>query len=293
MIIFPVIATVFAFSCAATLVYDYVRRPKPDKITWALAFSIFGAAALCEVIGGLSGWNPFLVRSFYVLGATLVVGYLAVGQLYLILPRRWADRAAGGMVVLSALAVALVQRSPIDGEIEAEGWEALQPTAGLTVITIGINTLGTLVLVGGCLCAVIRFRRRGIMRNRTIGLTLIALGTLTVASGGTLTRLGSRQYLYVAMSAGIALIFTGYLRARRPDGERAIGWRTRIAMLDTLAKNRSITCQGRRRNRPYRRTRRKGSLDPPEVDLGAEPSSERRDQTRAVLHVGQAGEFAR
>ncbi|MGH9176455.1 MAG: hypothetical protein ACRD1H_18945, partial [Vicinamibacterales bacterium] len=39
----------------------------------------------------------------------------------------------------------------------------------------------------------------------------------TVASGGTLTRLGSHQYLYVAMSLGIALIFTGYLTTRRPD----------------------------------------------------------------------------
>jgi hypothetical protein len=61
------------------------------------------------------------------------------------------------------------------------------------------------------------FKRRGIMRNRMVGCLLIAAGTLAVASGGTLTRLGSHQYLYVAMSLGIALIFAGYTRARRPD----------------------------------------------------------------------------
>ncbi|MDQ3547954.1 MAG: hypothetical protein M3439_03960, partial [Chloroflexota bacterium] len=80
-----------------------------------------------------------------------------------------------------------------------------------------INGLGTLVLVGGTLYSAWLFWRRGIQRHRMIGCLLIAAGTLSVASGGTLTRLGSHQYLYIAMSLGIALIFTGYVRTRKPD----------------------------------------------------------------------------
>jgi hypothetical protein len=52
-----------------------------------------------------------------------------------------------------------------------------------------------------------------------IGCILIALGTFIVASGGTLTRLGHREYLYIAMSVGIAVIFAGILETRRSDAE--------------------------------------------------------------------------
>lgn len=55
------------------------------------------------------------------------------------------------------------------------------------------------------------------MRNRMIGCALILLGTLSVAAGGSLTRLGHYEYLYIAMSIGIALIFLGVLQTRRPD----------------------------------------------------------------------------
>ncbi len=52
-----------------------------------------------------------------------------------------------------------------------------------------------------------------------IGCILIALGTFCVASGGTLTRLGNREYLYIAMSIGIVVIFAGVLETRRSDQE--------------------------------------------------------------------------
>jgi hypothetical protein len=52
------------------------------------------------------------------------------------------------------------------------------------------------------------------LRQRAAGCLLIAIGTLTVASGGTLTRLGRPEYLYVAMSAGVAIIFSGVLMTR-------------------------------------------------------------------------------
>ncbi len=50
-----------------------------------------------------------------------------------------------------------------------------------------------------------------------IGCACIALGTIAVGAGGTLTRLGHYEYLYIAMSGGVALIFAGVLWTRRPD----------------------------------------------------------------------------
>lgn len=221
MVIFPAIAALIAFACSISLLRDYIARPRPDKITWTIAFAIFGIAASAEVIGSVWGWTPALARVYYVSGATIVVGYLALGNLYLLLPKQQVDRLAALLVGLTALGVALVWNAPIAGDISTEGWHALERGTALTILTIGINTIGTIVLVTGCVYSAIRFRRLGIMRNRTIGLAMIAGGTLVVASGGTLTRLGNDEYFYIAMATGVGLIFAGYLRARRPDVQPA------------------------------------------------------------------------
>lgn len=217
MLVLPAFASVLAACCAVAVLHDYRARPKPDKIVWGIAFAIFSAAAGIEVIASVSGWSSFLARAYYVLGATLVVGYLALGELYLLMRRAWADRVAGLLAFLTALAIALVSRAPVGPTIAEDGWDALERGAGLTILTISINSIGTLILVGGLGWSAWKLRRLGTMRNRTLGCLLIALGTLAVASGGTLTRLGSHQFLYIAMSVGITLIFAGYLWARRPD----------------------------------------------------------------------------
>ena len=52
---------------------------------------------------------------------------------------------------------------------------------------------------------------------------LIAVGTIIVALGGTMTRFGRLEYLYLAMSLGIAVIFAGVLLTRRPRAAR-VDW---------------------------------------------------------------------
>lgn len=217
MVIFPLIATSLAFGCCLAVLRATIARPKPANLVWTIAFGIFGTAALAEVIGTIIGWTPLLARTYYVLGATLVVGYLALGELYLLMRREWVDRIAGALIVLSALALSLVSKASIGPGIEEAGWQALERSPGLTLLTILMNSVGTIILVGGLIYSAISFKRRGIMRNRMQGCLLIAAGTLSVASGGTLTRLGSHQYLYIAMSLGIALIFAGYTKTQKPD----------------------------------------------------------------------------
>ena len=50
----------------------------------------------------------------------------------------------------------------------------------------------------------------------SLGCVLLAVGALTIAAGGSLTRLGHSQFLYMAMSPGVALMFWGYLKTIRP-----------------------------------------------------------------------------
>lgn len=218
MVVFPLIATIVSAACAGVIAYDAWRRPKPDRIVWAIAFLIFALAAGSEVIASFAGWSPALVRVFYLGGAVLVVGYLALGELYLLARPKVERIAPGATLLITALAATLVINAPIDDALlEEEGWEALERGPALVAMAVSINAIGTIVLVAGALYSAVRFRRLGIQRHRMIGCILIAAGTLVVASGGTLTRFGQREFLYIAMSIGVAMIFAGVLETRRSD----------------------------------------------------------------------------
>jgi peptidoglycan/LPS O-acetylase OafA/YrhL len=206
--------------CCAVIVRDAIAKPRPDKIAWAIAFALFAIAAASEAYGSLREWTPALVRTYYLTGAVLVVGYLALGQLYLLAGKRIARFAPGVAIGVTAFAATLVFGAPVDETKLAEhGWEALEKSTTLTITTVFLNAGGTFVIVGGLIYSAWKFKRLGIMRNRMIGLLLIAVGTLVVAMGGTATRLGEREYFYVMMTIGVALIFAGYLVTRQPDGQ--------------------------------------------------------------------------
>jgi hypothetical protein len=85
-----------------------------------------------------------------------------------------------------------------------------------------VNSVGTVVLVGGALWSAWIFWRKGMMRDRMVGLLLLASGALLVAMGGSLTRLGHEQYLYIAMSAGVLVMFIGYLKTIQPPNPAAV-----------------------------------------------------------------------
>ena len=220
MVVFPLIAFLVSATCGLMLARDSWRRPKPDRVVWAIAFGIFAIAAGAEVIGSLNGWTAPLARIYYLGGAVLVVGYLALGELYLLARPKIERFAPGVTLLITALAATLVLNTPIDtATLADDGWDALEKGPALVGLTISINTIGTLILVGGALYSAWRFRKLGIQRHRMIGCVLIAVGTVVVAMGGTLTRLGHHEFLYIAMSIGVIIIFAGILETRRlvPD----------------------------------------------------------------------------
>lgn len=218
VIVFPIISSVISLLCAGVLVHDARRRPRPDKVIWAIAFMMFALAAGADAAGRSIGWTTWLARLYYSTGPALVVMFLAIGELYLLFPRAMSRFGAGATVLLTSLWVAMVVNAPIDhSRLAADGWEAIDRAPVMVLITVLINAIGTTIIVGGTGYSVWKFWRQGIMRNRMIGCAMIALGTLSVGAGGTLTRLGHYEYLYIAMSIGVALIFAGVLSTRRPD----------------------------------------------------------------------------
>lgn len=216
VIAFPIISSILSAMCAIVVASDARRKPRPDKIIWTLAFLMFALAAGADAAGRAIEWTPWLARLYYATGPALVVAYLAIGQLYLLAPRGMARFGAGGTMLVTALWVTMVWSAPIDrSRLALDGWDAIERGPEMVAITIAINSIGTVIIVGGTAYSVWRFWRTRVMRNRMIGCALICAGTLAVAAGGSLTRLGHYEYLYIAMSIGVGLIFLGVLSARR------------------------------------------------------------------------------
>lgn len=218
MIIFPIISSILSAMCAIVVASSARRKPRPDKVIWTLAFLMFALAAGADAAGRAAGWTPWLARLYYTTGPALVVAYLAIGQVYLLAPRAMARFGIGATMLVTALWITMVGSAPIDRtRLTTDGWDAIQRGPEMIAITIAINSIGTAIIVGGTAYSVLRFWRTGGMRNRMIGCALIGGGTLVVAAGGSLTRLGHYEYLYIAMSIGVALIFLGVARAQRME----------------------------------------------------------------------------
>jgi hypothetical protein len=223
VVVFPLLSTLISLACAAVIARDTIRSPRPYKIVWTAAFLTFAVGAGAKAVSEIWEWTPLLARVFYLTGAMLVVFYLAIGELYLLAGKRVAPYAPGVLLLVTAVSAAAVFNASIDdARIKIDGWSAMDRGNGLGALTAILNSVSTLVLVGGVLYSAWHFKKLGIQRHRMIGLTLIAVGTIMIALGGTATRLGHEEYYYVVMSFGVAIIFAGYLQTRRPDAHPAV-----------------------------------------------------------------------
>jgi hypothetical protein len=223
MVALPAIACLISLACALVIARDAWRRPRPDKLAWVVAFAVFAIAAGTEVAASLTEWTPALARIYYLTGAVLIVGYLALGELYLLAGKQIARFAPGATLLVTAVAATVVFNASVDeNRLADDGWHAINRGPAVTTLAISLNAAGTLVVIGGALYSAWRFYRSGTHRHRMIGCVLIALGTLVAASGGTLTRFGHDEYLYIGIAAGVAIIFAGYLETRRPDPALAV-----------------------------------------------------------------------
>jgi hypothetical protein len=224
MVAFPLFAALVALACACFLGWRSIRQPRPESLIWTVAFAVFALAAGTEVVGTAIGWSDPLVRIYYVTGAVLVVGILALGELYLLFPGRVPAVVPGLAILTTAIALTAVWNARIDQmRLQTEGWNALVRDPFLVALTIAINAGGTLILVAGTLYSAWRIYTSGGSRQRALGCALIAGGAIVVAMGGTLTRFGHREYLYLAMALGVAIIFSGVVlassRRRRSESD--------------------------------------------------------------------------
>lgn len=219
MWIFPLIATFISSLFSGAVMRRYWSGGNAAHLAWAFALFVFAAATACDFIGSISGWTPLVAKVYYFAGAVVVVGYLALGTLYLLAPRAVAHAWLALMLAASVVAIVLLAGSGVDQfklvHGDEPGWKAIEKPGLLVAITISINTAGTLILLGGAAYSVIR--RRYPLPN-----ILIAAGMLIVAFGGTLSRFGRYEFQSIGQAAGIIVIFAGFLMTSKAAGKREV-----------------------------------------------------------------------
>ena len=209
------IATTLVSIVFATVLYRHWRK-KPDALYlfwWTLGVALYGVGTLTESLTTLFGWNVLVFKSWYISGALLGGAPLAQGTVYLLMSNRIAHRLTAALVLLVLTASVCVILSPINYEaIETYrlsgsvlGWQWTRLFSPI------INTYALIFLVGGAAWSAWKYwRRSSDFRARAWGNTLIAVGALLPGIGGTFTRFGYVEVLYVTEIVGLILIWSGY-----------------------------------------------------------------------------------
>lgn len=216
----PIATTVLAIPFAISLFRHYARKPAGlHLLWWAIGVTAYGVGTAVEASVTLFGWSPTLFRSWYIAGALLGGAPLAQGTVYLLLNRKVAHALTGLLLAVVATAATFVILSPIDMSL-VEPYRLTGRVMEWTWVrrfSPFVNIYAFVFLVGGAVWSAIRYSADPMTRHRAIGNTLIALGALLPGIGGTATRMGHTEVLYITELLGLGLIWWGYrLNVRGP-----------------------------------------------------------------------------
>jgi hypothetical protein len=174
---------------------------------------------LTESITTLFGWSEPVFRAWYITGALLGGAPLAQGTVYLLLRRRTAHILTAVLIaVISAGAIAVLS-SPIDYSLvephrltgRVFEWQWVRRFSPF------INLYAVIFLIGGAILSALRFRRSSETRHRMWANAWIAAGAILPGIGGTFTRFGYTEVLYVCELAGLLMMWRGYAMSVRPS----------------------------------------------------------------------------
>lgn len=209
----PIATSAFALWFGIQILRRYAdRRSGPHLAWWGIGVLIYGAGTVTESLTTLFGWSEPVFRAWYVSGALLGGAPLAQGTVYLLLSRRTANRLTAALLTVVAIAATCVLLTPIDlSAVEAHRLSGrVMEWTWVRAFSPFINLYAATFLIGGAVLSAVRFHRVPDMRHRFIGNVFIAVGALLPGIGGSFTRFGHVEVLYVTELIGLVLIYVGY-----------------------------------------------------------------------------------
>ena len=208
----PFATTIVALAFATIVLRRYAEKRGTHLLWWGVGLVIYGIGTFTESMTTLFGWNEWIFRAWYISGALCGGAPLAQGTVYLMMRRRTANLLAlllvtaigvGALfVIVSPINYSLVEAHRLSGRVLA--WN------GVRMVSPFINTYAAIFLIGGAIVSAMRYRTQPEKRNKYVGNILIAIGALLPGIGGTFTRFGHVEVLYVTEFIGLLLIFAGY-----------------------------------------------------------------------------------
>jgi hypothetical protein len=215
----PIATTLLAIPFAVAIGRRF--RQHPDRLHllwWAIGVATYAAGTLTESLTTVLGWHEPIFRLWYITGALMGGAPLAQGTVYLMLRKRTAHlltaalvavvTAAGVAVWLSPIHYDLVQPHRLTGRVFEWTWvRRFSPFINLYAVTF---------LIGGAVLSAVRFSRAPATRHRMWANVWIATGAILPGIGGTATRLGHTEVLYVTELLGLLMMWRGYVISVRP-----------------------------------------------------------------------------
>ena len=208
----PIFTTLFGAYFLVLLFRHWNRNRKAMHIFWwMIGVACYIAGTITESINTLSGFSVANLKAWYITGALLGGAPLAQGTVYLLLKRRTGNIVSVILVLFVVIAATLVILSPVNA-IPADGRLSGKILSWTFVryLTPFVNLYAFIFLVGGAVYSALKYRRDPDKKARVRGNILIALGGLLPGIGGTFTKFGYVEVLYVTEFAGLLLIYLGY-----------------------------------------------------------------------------------
>ena len=217
----PIITSLFSIFFANEIYRHYRNKRTTYLLWWTIGVVTFGLGTFAESINILFGWSAFNVKYWYIVGALLGGFPLAQGSVYLLMHRKFANTTSVifiTLIVTAAIAVILTPlRIPAGFNYKLTG--AVFAWKWVRFFSPFINTYSFIFLVGGAVYSAVKYFRRKDKGARFKGNVYISIGSLLPGIGGTFTRMGYVNVLFVTELIGLALIYIGY-RIIKADGSR-------------------------------------------------------------------------
>jgi hypothetical protein len=209
----PILTTFFS-AYFTLLLWNHYKSDTSKKyiLWWAIGVFVYGAGTLTESLVTLTEWSPQLFRAWYISGAIYGGVLLAQSSAVLLFSSKTAKISSILVILVTVSASIAVLLSPLD----LSKAEPLRLTGSVLIwkqvryATPFINIYAFIVLVGGAIYSAIQYAKKNMHGSRVRGNILIAVGGLLPGIGGSFTKFGYTEVLYVCEFIGILFIYWGY-----------------------------------------------------------------------------------
>ncbi len=208
----PIITTMFAIYFAKEIYEHYKIRRTTYLLWWTIGVVTYGLGTFTESINVVFGWSVANLKLWYIVGALLGALPLAQGSAYLLMSRKFANATSVLFVSLILIAATSVVFTPVvvPEHFNYKLTAAIFEWKWVRYFSPLINLYSFVLLVGGAVYSAIKYYRQTKRDVRFKGNVLIAIGGILPGIGGTFTRMGYVNVLFVTELLGLTLIYTGY-----------------------------------------------------------------------------------